>query len=340
VVDAEERPVRSFRIEARSAQGGARSEYGSGGSFTVRAFDAGEWELSVESDDHFAARQSVVVGPRTEPLRFVLTAPARVRGTVLDARGRPVADAEVRADSLRLGRSGADGRFEVVGGALRLSLDATCAGHAPSEPVEVALESGALVEGVVLRLRAACRLEGRVLDADGGPVARANVLVRHGVAYEYADVHTDARGEFALVDLLPGPADVTASEDDVESGSLARAAVTLVPPVTTLELRLARSDPVRIRGRVVQAGQPLECGLLFIAPSAFARARTGPDGRFDVTLAHPGEWKLGAWVGESGPDTPASVRFAEITVPDAESHALELDLDALRVLTSFDELSW
>jgi hypothetical protein len=332
VVDVDQEPVDRFTVVASNDRG-SHSSRGKQGRFRLEGLDAGTWDIRVESDDHLGASQRVEIGARTDPLSFVLLAAGRIRGTVLDPAGRPVR-AELRVTRGERARSFSDvartdaaGRFDVGATSAPLVLSATCAGFAPSEPVELALAAGDGVDGIVLRLRAACRLEGRVLATDGTPVVGRRVGVSYGA--EHMGAETDARGHFALDELPPGPAEVFMFLDD---GSSAREQVTLVAGTTSVELRFLPPDPVHVRGLVTSGGEPVECLLDFSSPSGWTLSESGPDGRFEVTLHRPGTWT----VVVSSAD--GMLRRAENSIPDVEWHDLVLDLDAMPALASFDEL--
>jgi hypothetical protein len=235
------------------------------------------------------ASQRVEINSHTEPLRFVLHLAGRIQGTVLDPAGRPVvAELRVTKDGRwDTERTDGDGRFDVGATSSPVVLEATCAGFARTEPVELTFPAGESVEGIVLRLRAACRLAGRVLAADGTPLAGQLVGVNCGA--EHYSVETDARGEFVLDDLPPGAAEASVFVPD---RSMARERVTLVAGTTSVELRLLPPDPVLVRGRVTSRGQGAVYGITFWSPTGVARCESDPDGRYEVTLNRPGIWTV------------------------------------------------
>jgi hypothetical protein len=342
VRDTDGKLVDRFQIVASNGRR-ARSISAAGGSFFIDGLDSGEWRVEAKSDDHLAASQEVLVGPSTEPLTFALRTAGRVRGIVLDPAGQP-AEAELRITSRKGWRSfeesrsatDGEGRFDVGAVTSPLALVATREGHASSEPVELSVAGGASRDGVVLRLREPCRLEGRVLDAEGRPAAGERVGVHFDE--DFHEVETDAHGGFALEGLPPDPCEVIVFRDD---GAFVRERITLGAGTTSIELRYQPADPVLVRGTLTRAGRPVACILTFSSSSGFARAESGPDGRFEVTLRRPGAWRVGA-VLDLDPDSgePRDLRAADVVLPDAESHELVLDLDAMRPITSFDELTY
>jgi hypothetical protein len=343
VVDSRQRPVRSFKVTTRTASGRVESRSFSSGSFALEALDPGELQVWIEADDHLPASQRVVVGPVTEPLRSVLAAAGRIRGTVVDPRGRPVAGARVGVQPAPVRSYARDywtadptGRFDVAAASSAVSILATGAGFAPSAPVELSVGAGELLDGVVLPLREPGRLLGRVLDPDGRPLAGVSISSQCGPAHDAAESGAD--GEFAFEGLPPDTASVRAMRED---GTFVRASVAVVAGLTaTVELRFVRPDPVRVEGRITRGGEPVACAVAITSSSGSAYTDSGPDGSFHTTLPHPGAWTISVWSRADRPRVIEGTLVTEIVVPDADVHVVELDLDALRPLTSFDELGY
>jgi len=340
VLNEKGRGVARFEVRAEGP-GHSRKTEGSG-DFTLRDLVPGEWRVEVTADDLAPAQQRVVVGPDTPALHFVLAPAGRIRGVVLDARGQPVAGAQVSEEdrgSFFPGGSGPRtderGRFDVAANALPTRLQAQHEAFAPSEVVELSVASGAAAEGVVLRLREACRLEGRVLDADGRPVVDADVsLQRTGLS-----ATTDVHGGFAFGRLPPGSVSVLA-RDDAGKASARATAVLTGERTTTLELRLGRVEPVRLRGRVARGGRPCAVPLWFASPAGGAGTQSGEDGRFELTLPSRGDWTCVISLGAAGTQPlPEDVRVLDFVVPDADEHELALDVDAMGRIESLAELA-
>ncbi len=155
--------------------------------------------------------------------------PRSVRGTVLDASGRALAGAEVRLvgyseagiEVLARGASQEEGRFEIALAPLRpgivsepeiATLEVRAAGHARLWLREVRVPlAGARGVGW-LRLPRAIPVRGRVVDAEGAPIAGASIALaprfewRAGEAVDLGEtlLATDADGAFAIGDLGAG----------------------------------------------------------------------------------------------------------------------------------------
>ena len=142
VVDSADAPVERFTVRWRSLDGAHIGNRADGKGSFVLDLPAGEFAIEVQAERCASLEQNVAVaGPRSEPVRFVLQPAGLVRGQVVDARGAPVADAQVLVGGRRAVSSRADGRFELLPPSELVSLRATSPGHLASEPVEVRVAS-------------------------------------------------------------------------------------------------------------------------------------------------------------------------------------------------------
>lgn len=172
-----------------------------------------------------------------EEVRIGLTPSAPIRGLVTDEAGQPVAGASIRAEPGGAGVppgfsfsstpaiSGADGSFRVeealYGQTHRLTAQA--AGYAPTVLDLPPLEPGIPVDPVHLVLSKGRRVLGSVVDADGNPVAQAQVSLlwpldpsdfRSGLEAPAGAAATDGRGVFALPATGPGAYEIRVSHAD------------------------------------------------------------------------------------------------------------------------------
>ncbi|HZN39116.1 MAG TPA: RNA polymerase sigma factor [Planctomycetota bacterium] len=209
-----------------------------------------------------------------------------VHGIVLDAQGRPVAGALVAAAGNAV-RTTADGRFAAPWGWQRPT--AVRAVHPGHGAVQAMLQPGPDQPGwrpgdpITLRLPAAAgAVAGRVVDADGKPVAGVRVwtpdLTYFGHVESAENGHevsrdcsveelaadskaplslattSDREGAFALRGLLPRPYALFA----MQPGTLAAAGPVWAAPGDLAELRLEAPALRAIAGRVCsRAGTPL-----------------------------------------------------------------------------------
>jgi hypothetical protein len=250
VVDAAGEPVQTFVVSARCPGcGAARSTSGKAGRFRLTGLEPGRWKVSIQEAGYQLAERELEVGASDETLEVVLLAAGRIRGRVLEPSGAPIAGATLaeapRALFVIVGEPGrttdAGGAFDVAASAPRVELTASAGGFAPSAPVAVELAPGETVVDVVLVLREPCRLEGRVLDAQGRPVPFARVLAAEAAFSPPANAlgHRDADADGAFVfDALPA-GDVHLTATRTAPAQAATATVELVPgEVTRVELRL------------------------------------------------------------------------------------------------------
>ncbi|WP_406321955.1 MFS transporter [Streptomyces sp. NBC_01637] len=185
------------------------------GSYGVQAPGAGSYVLIASADGFQPQASTVVVGDEELSYDILLVGTSGLAGTVRAAEsGAPVGGAmvivtDVRGDVLATGKSTENGEFtfaELVPGAVTVAVNA--AGYRPlALPVEIggqgvtridaALQSGALVQGVV-RAGAALRPlpDARVtlVDAAGNVVATSTT--GEDGAYAFADL--DA-GEYSVI---------------------------------------------------------------------------------------------------------------------------------------------
>jgi hypothetical protein len=223
-----------------------------------------------------------------------------VRGRVVNRDGRGVAAAKVQLreevgdTSLALATSGADGEFVMrsvaVGVRLRVLIDAEGFGREHRDPVHI-FPNRATDLGQI-RMFPGCVCEGRVLSAEGQPVAGAKVVVEPfrrllghtiqalGPAWE---VESDAEGRYAtpplppcyaLFNVKPAAGLVTAR---TETHSIEPSASRL----QVADLQLLPEVPVE--GLVVdKLGSPIADADVWCNPGAAGVVKTDARGRFTL----------------------------------------------------------
>lgn len=233
-------PIDDFRVEAGGEAGRARIEREDGRA-QLAGLLPGSWKLEIQAAGHLEKSVELVLDVGSSPLEFVLEEAPRLHGLVLDEFGKGVDGALVTERDGRTATTGADGRFVIETGRDTPRLWAKKAGHGPSETLEVMTSTRTSPDEIVLRLRPACRLSGRVLDSSGRPAASVWVGLQPPARCE--SVGTDSDGAFVLLDLAPGDAVVWALP--VDDRGEARTNVTLVSGASnTVELRLAPEGEV------------------------------------------------------------------------------------------------
>jgi RNA polymerase sigma-70 factor (ECF subfamily) len=247
---------------------------------------------------------------------------AVARGRVVDQGGGPIAGA-------RVGRGWKGGVLTDDGGRFELFVarwagtSLTAAAHGfVQQRTEIDASRGECE--VELRLRAAGRIHGRVIDPEHHPVAGATVRTFYTI---YADgAETGADGAFVLDNLDPSLAShsLFARKDGWVEG---KAEVKATGPDTAQDLVLERG--VEVRGVVLgPRGRPVPAATVYLgsSPNAYDRmdAVTADDGAFVFACVPAGEQTLN--VERRG----LAGRRTKLRVPKAPAAPLvvRVDLDA------------
>lgn len=175
----------------------------------------------------------VVEAGSVQGLTWTVSRGATVRGSLVDAKGDAVGGQMVVARAIAgpaakgpgaIGMtsfslpSAPDGSFRIHGLAAGTHTVTTPDGFGgpATEGVEVEVEEGGTVEGVVLHVRETAEVRGTVQDAQGDPVVAARVRARPDKG-RGTDVFTDATGAFVLPRLPPGGGNLRVNEGRFDS---------------------------------------------------------------------------------------------------------------------------
>ena len=280
---------------------------------------AGDYDLFAEAPGHVRGNLKtarVRAGGAAEPVDVrLLRARSRLAGRVLGPGDAPLAGARVAAwDERRRAREGvtdATGAFALEGLPEGLyEVSAAAAGHVRGgAQVPVTEAHGG---EVTLRLASGGRLEGRLTDPLGAPVASGSVFVyRQGE--RSAATNADADGRYALDGVPPGASELFVRSGDYELS--ARVAVDVVAGalvVRDVALALGR----RISGRVVDAAGRPAAELIVIAREVGGdverEGRTDAEGRYVVERLYPGVYRLS--LGVDGADLGPRVAPTQVDV--------------------------
>lgn len=279
VLDARRFPIAGARVRVEPAEGEARwaaqgAVSAADGTFAASAPAEGRLRVAAAHPEY--VETSIETAP-AEDLELVLRRGVRLRGTVVDEIGRPVAaEVSVRADGqeLRAIRAAPDGSFDAgrvpagtyeIRGRAEGFADATV-WTGVDEP---ARDSAAAERSVELVLRRGVTLEGRVVDRFDEPVAGAVVQARlRGSRLPARETRSGDDGGFVLAGLPPGTWDVAAERDGMGR----------VSGDATLDVG-ARGRPLELKFRDA-ALPPPEPG------SAAAPPETTPSGRVGYSQAN------------------------------------------------------
>ncbi|MDQ1047812.1 MFS transporter [Streptomyces sp. V4I2] len=245
-----------------------------------------------------------------------------VSGHILGAERVPVAAAAVTLISLggrQLGRSvsRSDGSYGVdAPGAGSYVLIASADGYQPQASTIVVAGDAPVPYDILLS--GTSGLAGVVLSADSGaPVAEAVVIVTDVRGDVLATARTDALGEFAIADLVPGT--VTLAVNSPKHRPLALPVEIGGTASTRIEVELRPG--AQVRGTVRGAGAPLGDALVTLVDAAgnvVATATTGPDGAYAFSDLDSGAYTV---IATGYPPRAASVTIAGAGVDD---HDIEL----------------
>lgn len=178
-------PVPGAKVRAEGERRELDTVTDAEGHFAFDALSPGRYSLTASHEGQDAVAQARLE-PRMEPpvLELSLGSGVRVRGTVRDERGRPIAGAEVvvqlgsspyTADWKRV-KTGADGAYmlgPLASGRHRLHVYAER--FVATGPQERDVDGATPVDFV---LKDAAVVEGRVVDAEGRPVGKARLLLK------------------------------------------------------------------------------------------------------------------------------------------------------------------
>jgi hypothetical protein len=249
-----------------------------------------------------------------EDQEFVVQRAGKIAGRVVDAQtGLGLDDFTIRFISPTLGegeqmaggysatwaREGkrftrTDGYWDSEGEELPpgrfLAIEARAPGRALARAARVAVEAAPARDAVVLRLGAGGAIRGRVLAAEGAPVAGVKLTWRvagsepsfyyNDEPHEYGVVFSDADGRFALSDVPPGASVLSVAapkRPPFDDGPFEVAAGATVER----EIRMAVGLALRVRVQDA-AGRGVAGALVRVTALASAGTRFAEEGRTDA----------------------------------------------------------
>lgn len=300
-------------LEATIALGGAVTD--SLGRFALELPDQ-RWRLEARAAGFLSS--AITAEKSSKDLVIELTRGVQLSGVVVDAAGKPVADATLRltpgdVTSLTTDR---EGRFSLIAPHSPVSLHAL-APDGRQGLTRVTLTEKQEQAQVRIVVGEGSGLSGIVRDAQG-PVAHADVrILAEPESLEVASFETALEGRFSAKGLPPGRYSVQAQQ-----GLGRRATVVGVELPVAQPVELVLSGAGRLTGVVQdESGQPIEHAIVSLEwlrslNEVQRTARTGPDGRFDFGDLLPAQVTIQAHLEEL-----VSEEIATYVAPGATAEA-------------------
>ena len=270
--------------------------------FHMRVMASGD-----DADGSFAKLRVQSVTPGGAALRLVVQRPARVTGRLVPAPASTdgveflfAGDEDWSNAQLQIGD---EGRFTCEVGVVDRPLDLyfKCKDCAPAVFANRTLAPGATLDVGEVRFEPGLTFEGRLVDAGGKPLVRAELYATD--PWMDRRLETDADGKFRLEQLPRMPVHVKVDETP------GTATWRLTFDAASLRGEFTIGAGVSIAGRVLRAdGEPARKARLQLLPAAAGRAEhagavyptTDDDGRFTVRV-QPGKFRVVAYGGRAAP---------------------------------------
>ncbi|MEZ4365786.1 MAG: carboxypeptidase-like regulatory domain-containing protein [Kofleriaceae bacterium] len=305
--------VSEWRTQADPRRDGAITD--ARGDFRFEALGAGSMRFVARDATHAPGTSEIVTLDGRTPRDGVIVtmaAGARVRGTVVDASGAPVAGARVRlgvatrsivGEAPRQAYSDAQGRFELAG-LPRKPLRAVAMHEAgASATVDVDAQAGD-VDDVVLTIDVTGTIAGIVVDPAGEPLE--GVQVSAGPAFGrgampdmsqwrlrgFPEALTDGGGRFTLTGLAPGTYQVRAARSRIgRRGPRGGPGDGVEASAGDRDVRLVLAPEGSVTGKVAFADGRVP-DLMTVSVGFTSEAVASPDGRFTLDGLAPGELEV------------------------------------------------
>jgi protocatechuate 3,4-dioxygenase beta subunit len=289
-----------------------------------------------------SAQMAGVEVPTAQPVRLRLTRPRSLEGRVKDRQGEPVARARLyfsESPGTPLGggwdrrpaqaTTDPEGRFVLSGlkpGTAYVTAIASGYRTRAAQAVQIPEEGQA--PALEITLEPGTFLEGVVQDSRGNPIPEARVHIQGAAPHFFTNiVVADGQGHYEISDLEPGSFEVQAS---LHNGPSARVVREIRPGRNRLDFKL--SDGTEISGRIVDSqGSPVP-GAEISLRAVFREGETAmfrqdaqvvssTDGSFVIQSVSDGEYRLS---GTRPGFAPAAI--PRIQVSGAPVSGLELQL--------------
>ncbi|MEM9595380.1 MAG: carboxypeptidase-like regulatory domain-containing protein [Acidobacteriota bacterium] len=295
---------------------------GEDGRFELQGIPAGDALVRVEADGHVPIEALPLTVPAGErpPLELTLELGATVVGRVTSA-GLPVPGARIEGAGVTT-IADEDGDYRLAGVSPGdVEIDAVHPDHPPVTE-RLTVEDG--VSRLDFELEAGTPVEGSVTDADGLPVAGAQVRLsghRDGRPLDYRAT-TAADGAFRLPTVAPGRYAVQARQGGFAESNPAPHLEVARDPVSDLHLVLVRGTTISGRVLGLDFDQRARVRVEARGPGGLGvEGQVDYSGRFRIDGLDNGRWRLTASVDDGRRQTE---RWVDI---DHRVPELEVDLE-------------
>lgn len=319
------------------------------GSFVLAGLDPGVQRVSVSATGYGDRELRLDAGSRDQEI--VLQPAGTIVGLVVDAGGRPVPAAHLKARAMETkayapsfpyeADASAEGRFSIEDlPAGRYLVIGSAPGSLSAPRKNVTVDAGQTTDVGRLVLEAGGTIRGSVTDASGRPLPGSGVRLqspgdRFRRIQELPESTTDVDGRFELTGVPPGRAVVLASHPGYAEGH--SAALDVDPEAGPAETQVVLTEGGRIEGRVHHRDGTGVGGLVVRAlplegPSRFQLQSgpvTAPDGSFVIEHLPAGHYHVAILAGTAG--YLRSTESRQVEVADGATTPLDFSLQDVLV---------
>jgi len=273
------------------------------GNYAIRGLAGGETELTAIHPSYATPRVTLNLATGREVRKVLYVSPlARIAGSVVDERARPIAGVSVTPRpmgggdmlwtpgllrTVQTGVTAPNGRFLVrTADEGNVQVEATKTGLPPARSAALRVAAGARVAGVTITMPQGILLSGRVISSEAKG-SEAKPIPGAGVSVSGDLVRTKNDGTFAMR-VLEGTYDIA-----VAAAGYAPRSVRAQVSATSRPLEIALEPGVAVSGRVTRGGAPVEgVNVYTVSGGAGAPVQTSVDGTFRIDDLGPGEIRL------------------------------------------------